>query len=75
MNEIKLLAESSQLDETTVLSLQSNFEPFLEKARERESKARSIAVTDESQKEEMAIAKEMRLEIKSFRVNVEKVRK
>ena len=75
MNEIKLLAESSQLDDTTTLSLQSNFEPFLIQAKEWEEKAKSIVVINENQKQEMVLAKEMRLEIKSFRVNVEKVRK
>lgn len=74
-NQITLLAKDSQLDESTALSLQDKFLPFLEQAEQRKADALAIVVTDASQKDAMQMARTMRLEIKKFRWIVEATRK
>jgi len=74
-NEITLLAKDIWIWAEETLSLQDKFLPFLEKAKIWELEAKAILVTDISQKEVMQQAREMRLEIRAFRVNVENTRK
>lgn len=74
-NPITLLAQDIQLDETTALSLQDKFLPFLEQAEQWKADALAIVVTDASQTEAMETARKMRLQIRDFRIIVEKTRK
>ena len=62
------------MEESTALSLENAFTPFLLQAEERKSKALAINVTDISQKEEMNNARALRLQLKQVRVSADKLR-
>lgn len=67
--------KSLKLEENTFKYLESKFKPFLEQVDEWKQKAQTLVVTDVSQKEEMKLAKESRLAIRSLRINADKIRK
>jgi hypothetical protein len=63
------------LEEQTKQTIIARFATFLERASEWEQKAKAIKVTDISQVEEMAQAREGRLILKNIRVEADKTRK
>lgn len=74
-NELVVLIEQSGLEHETAVSLQEAFAPFKEQADKWLAKAKTLVVTDESQKHEMKEAGVARKALKEIRVNVEKRRK
>lgn len=64
-----------ELEPTKAEIVLKNFTGFFEQAKEWESKAKKIVITDISQKKEMQDAREARLALKGIRVNAENVRK
>jgi hypothetical protein len=63
------------LEEQTKQTIIAKFATFLERASEWEQKAKAIKVTDISQVEEMAQAREGRLILKNIRVEADRTRK
>lgn len=70
-----LVAAVVDLDETSALALRTTFGPLAAQADEWMAKAQAINVTSADQKEEIALARESRLGLKSIRTRVEKLRK
>jgi len=75
MNAIQPILDKAGLEPEKVAALTTQFEDFEQIARDWEAKAKSIVVTDISQKAEMAMAKEGRKFLKSKRLAVEATRK
>jgi len=77
MNENKLITivEQSGLEKTKSDYILENFKNYFSIASEWEKRAKDIIVTDESQKEIMAIARVGRLALREKRINLEKERK
>lgn len=73
--ELVVIIEESGLEKTQGQKILDNFSGFIKEAGEWESKAKVINVTDISQVEDMANAREARLALKSIRVNAENTRK
>lgn len=73
-NELTLPGLSG-LEETTAKHIQAKFEKFDITVKEWEKKARELVVTDETQKDTMAQAREARLLLKNLRVEADKTRK
>lgn len=69
------IVKSSGLEQNTANYIQEKFAPFFEQVKQWKDKAQTLVVTDISQKEEMKLAKESRLAIRSIRINADKVRK
>lgn len=74
-NPLTLKVQEAQLTESDASSLHKTFLPFFERAEEWKTKAASIQVTDVEDKDGMKAAREARLQLKSIRVDVEKVRR
>jgi len=74
-NELVVLIEGSNVEESTLASLKEAFLPFYTQAKEWEGKAKQLTVTSIDQVAEMKMAKVARLQIKSIRTDVEKRRK
>ena len=74
-NELVVLIEGSNVEESTLASLKEAFLPFYTQAKEWEGKAKQLTVTSVDQVTEMKMAKVARLQIKSIRTDVEKRRK
>lgn len=74
-NKLQVLVDKSGLDSTKANILLENFQDAFKKAAEWELQAKAIVVTDASQEPEMALARTLRLEIKSVRTDVERTRK
>ena len=75
MQEITQVIKQSEVEESTAKSLEENFIPFFQQAKEWSEKAKELIVTDVSQKEEMKMAREARLALKEIRINADKKRK
>lgn len=75
MSDIVKVIQESGLEKPTAETLQNSFLPFFQRAQEWKEKAGTIAVTDESQKAEMQLARTARLELKQIRVEADKTRK
>jgi hypothetical protein len=69
------IVEENELEPTVAEKVMGHFKSFFEQAKTYEEEARAIVVTDESQKDEMKRAREIRLELKKIRVEADKVRK
>lgn len=69
------IVQESGLEKTKAQVLLDNFSNYFNLAAEWEIKAKSIVITDVSQKHEMKMAREGRLELKQKRIEVEKTRK
>ena len=74
-NELVVLIEGSNVEESTLASLKEAFLPFYTQAKEWEGRAKQLTVTSIDQVAEMKMAKVARLQIKSIRTDVEKRRK
>lgn len=74
MNELVKFVEDSGVAEETAKTLKDSFVPLLDQAEEWKAKALSLVVTDESQKEEMAQAREARLVLRDIRIAADKKR-
>lgn len=80
-NQVKNLTENPlsenlvKVDKSTAIKLQETFNPFFEKAQEWKKEAEAIVVTSSEQTEDMALAREIRLELKHIRTETEKKRK
>jgi len=74
INELVVIAEKSGLPEERVKSLVSTFVPNLLDAEKIIKEARRIKVTDEDQVEDMASARELRLQLKGIRIHADKTR-
>jgi hypothetical protein len=74
-NELQVLVDESGLETTKAKLLLDKFSDYFEIASEWEKKAKSIIVTDESQTEDMELAKTGRLFLKEKRIALEKTRK
>lgn len=73
--ELEIIVESSQLSAEENSQLKNSFFPYFDQANEWIKKANKIVVTDITQRDIMAQARESRLRLKEVRVNVEKTRK
>lgn len=73
-NKLVVVIKEQGLKETQSKMLLDKFTGFFEEASKWEKEASAIVITDESQVEEMAKAREIRLALKNIRVNAEKVR-
>ena len=74
-NQLSTIIETSGLDKTKAQLMLDNFTKFFEQAKEWESKAKDIVITDVSQVQEMQAAREARLALKKIRIETDKVRK
>ncbi len=74
-NQLTVAAENTGLGGAKVKELMENFSEFFENATKLETMAMGIKVTDESQKGDMAQARELRLKLKQIRVDTDKKRK
>lgn len=72
---ITVYIADAQLEPSTAAHLRECFETMFADAERWAAKAKSIVVTDESQKGDMKLARVARLELKEIRVNAEKARK
>jgi len=73
MQELTIV-EVSGLEEQTAKALTDGFQPFLDKAREWQEKAKTLIVTDVSQTREMKMAREARLALREIRIEANKKR-
>ena len=73
--ELITIVEESGLEKTQGQTILDQFSQFIKEAGEWEVKSKAIVITDISQVEEMANAREARLALKSIRVNAENTRK
>ena len=69
------IVEETGIEKSQGQKILDSFSIFLEEASKWETKAKSIVITDVSQVEEMANAREARLALKAIRVNAENTRK
>ena len=74
-NELVTLVENSGLEQSKAEILLSKFKDYFRMAAEIDAKATTIIVTDESQVEDMQMARELRLELREKRIDLEKTRK
>src|SRR3990167_10573117 len=74
-NQLQVIVRESELEPAKAKVLLENFQNYFEIASEWEQKAKAIIVTSELQKDDMAMAKIGRLELKEKRIAVERVRK
>ena len=78
MNQVDIVSlstETSGVEASDAEKLQKAFEPFLLRVNDWREKAMTIKVTNISQREEMAKAREARLILRDVRLNAEKTRK
>jgi len=74
-NQLAVIVKDSGLDKTKSQILLDQFSNYFEIAATWENKAKTLIVTDVSQKTEMKMAREGRLFLKAKRVDIEKARK
>lgn len=74
-NDMIAIATNFGIDQSTSESILKSFLPFLEQTKQWAEKAKSLVVTDESQKSEMQMARTARLALKNIRVDADKIRK
>lgn len=74
-NQLEVIVQSSGLEETKANFILEKFQDYFKLAAEWEAKAKTIVVTDESQKADMQIARVGRLFLREKRIAVEKSRK
>lgn len=73
--DLSIIVKESGLEQTKADFLLQNFQDYFKIASEWEIKAKTIIVTDESQKAEMAMARSGRLFLREKRIAIEKARK
>lgn len=74
MNQLEKILEESAVNESTALVLKNSFQNFMDQVASVKEKAYSIKITDPSQKEEMKLARELRISIRDARTSADKVR-
>lgn len=74
-NQLITIVQQSGLEQTKAQYILDNFQNYFSIASEWEQKAKTIVITDESQKTEMKMAREARLFLREKRLDVEKARK
>lgn len=74
-NAIEQKIEELKVSDETAITLRKSFGDFLIQAEQWAEKAKSLVVTDISQKEEMKQAREARLAIRNLRLDADKKRK
>ena len=74
-DELQVVIDQNGLEQETRIALKNAFDPFYLQTAEWKQKAEGLVVTDATQVQEMAEAREARLALKDIRVNVEKKRK
>lgn len=74
-NQLVVAVKETGLKPNKVESLLENFADDFNKAKKLVNASKDIVVTDESQVDKMAKAREARLELKNVRIDVEKTRK
>lgn len=74
-NQLVKIVEQTGLEKTKSEVILDSFTGFFKQAKEWESKAKGLVVTDEKQTDLMKQAREGRLALKEIRVNAEKARK
>lgn len=73
-NEVALAIRGAQLEALSVTQLAGIFEPLYEKARDAVRGACDLVVVNETQLALMAQAREIRLEVRRYRIDTEKAR-
>lgn len=74
-NQLSIIVKESGLEETKANFLLEKFKDYFSIAAEWEKKAKTISVTDESQKVDMELARTGRLFLREKRIAIEKSRK
>lgn len=74
-NQLAVLVEKSELDATKAKVLLDNFSDYFDIAAEWELKAKTIVVTDVTQKDDMKMARTGRLILRGKRTKIENTRK
>lgn len=74
-NTLEIQLNESEIEKNTAIDLKNTFMPFFEEAEKWKNKAKDIVVTNIEQIEDIKLAREARLSLKSIRVDVEKTRK
>lgn len=74
-NELSVIIQENELEETKAGAIIKSFSGFLEDAKKFESEAMAIVITSEDQVDDMKKAREIRLKLKNLRVNAENTRK
>jgi hypothetical protein len=74
-NQLEVIVQQSGLEQTKAKYILEKFQDYFKLAHEWEAKAKTIKVTDESQKPEMAMARTGRLFLREKRIAIEKARK
>ena len=74
-NELVVVVEESGLEITQSEHILNNFTEFFKRAKQWEVEARSLTVSDVSEVDKMAKAREVRLSLREIRVEAEKTRK
>lgn len=72
MENLSTAIQKFQFPQDIALEIQSRFEPFEKQAKEWEAKAKALVVTDISQTQQMAEAREARLALRRIRLDVSK---
>ena len=72
---MELIIVDTTIQPTSADAIRAAFTPFFEQAQKWELQAKSIVVTDRSQKAEMQMARTARLALREVRINAEKTRK
>lgn len=75
MNNLQKIVSESGLEETKAQVILTRFQDYFQIASEWEARAKTIVVTDPSQREQMELARIGRLYLKEKRVAIEKTRK
>jgi hypothetical protein len=73
--DLRLVIQQNNLLDETAKNLSESFAPFFRNAKSVIEKSRGITVTDASQRLEIKLARECRLELRSIRVESDKTRK
>lgn len=74
-NKLQVIVKESGLDETKAQLILTKFQDYFQLAAEWEARAKTITVTDATQKAEMEIARTGRLFLREKRIAIEKTRK
>ena len=74
-DELALVIAESGVEQSTALTLQTEFTPFFQQAHEWAKQAQAIVVTDVSETRKMQMARTMRLQLRDIRIEADKTRK
>lgn len=75
MNKLAIIANESGIEKTKAQSVLEQFQAFFQQASEWESKAAAIVITDVSQKKEMKLAHDARMNLRDIRTGAERTKK